>query len=596
MLKSESALKSKIQLSTKQNLALTVILYFVLLAVIRLIIEPYYELSDDLIFAEYIADGCYNIVFTNYFLVRIIAFVQDIIYPNNAYVLIYISLALFGMFAFVRLLIKKFSIIQASIIFSYIFCFAISSQLLIVSFTRLPALLCSVGILYLIYYYYQERWKSGYTCGFIMVLVGSMYRFKAFEAVAGVAAAYIASLIVISFIKNKKGKRITFDEFLKSLIKPAKLAIVIMLAASILFFRVASVNINTSTKELKYYNEYNFLRSALLDYDIPAYEDAPEEYDKIGIDSNDLKMLKTPHLDDEGAFTVEKLRKIKAIKDSAYNEQANLPQYLKNMMSTLIDDFRYKDGKAVLFISFLIILILYVLVIKKQKLLIPLAVSIAVFILMLYLHTKFRTPYRAAYPVWVPAMIFMLFSLDSKDCRKWFKKALKTDREKQLLMLPLLLIFMLGGLYLNMSTNEVFGINDNSDMGRQELSDYVRDNKDKFFELTGAASLFDENGDLKNIYYIKKADKNANYKTFSTTYYRLPYEDNLRKSIVKSDNMYTNLVNDGVYYVAFNNPEKYATGDNVKQYLEKYYYKDKTVGYRVVKELMEYTIYDFYIE
>lgn len=69
----------------------------------------------------------------------------------------------------------------------------------------------------------------------------------------------------------------------------------------------------------------------MYDYYILTYSEAKSDYDKIGVSENDLVMLQKLYMDDEGAFSIEKLKSIDQVK-SKYYKSISLFTTVKNMV------------------------------------------------------------------------------------------------------------------------------------------------------------------------------------------------------------------------------------------------------------------------
>lgn len=585
------------KLSEIKNKKPLVLLAFVAaFALARLLLYPYYENNDDCNFADYIAGGCYNMIFMNYFLVRAIGFIQDLIYPHNAYVLIHLFFVLLATFALIDIFRKKYASSKKTAFFALglIFSVYIISQLYIISFTRLSVYLCLVGYLYLIYYSKEKHWVKGYAVGLLLVIMGAMYRFDGFKAVTAIAAVYYVSLAATDYFESRR----SFDNLFKAAKSILSLNLILaVIASTVLCFGLnyASKAINTSTPELEYYCEYTSVRSAVWDYDIPSYDEAKADYDAIGIDANDLRMLFLGFMDDEGAFTLENLKAINAIKEKYNAENRTIKTVLSDMATSAIDDFSEFNKKAVLAIAFFAALLAFVLVNKNGRMLIPAALLLTVFALNMYLSYYGRTPLRAVYPIWMTSTVYLLFSFDKEYVRNNIQK-LKPNKSLKLLGVTAVLISYLVIPAVTFFIEDPLPVIDNK--YTVELNEYVCDesNSDKKFELNLSADLFDGNMDLPNSYYVKAINSDLNYKLFSCVYYRLPFDDENCRKILGTDNMYTNLVNENVLFPDLDMPKHAHYAPPMKAYLEKWYFPGRTVSYSTVAELEYFTVYDFYLE
>ena len=67
---------------------------------------------------------------------------------------------------------------------------------------------------------------------------------------------------------------------------------------------------DVSTDEKAYFKEYNDVRTQLVDYEVPSYEEHQEEYAALNLSSNDIMNLKRWCFADNEKFTLEILKKL----------------------------------------------------------------------------------------------------------------------------------------------------------------------------------------------------------------------------------------------------------------------------------------------
>lgn len=104
-----------------------------------------------------------------------------------------------------------------------------------------------------------------------MSCIGSMYRFEQFIA----CVALMSGLGICQMLKGRK----------KDVFKRVRRPLFGVLVMLLLSFGLKGFDtfVYQSDPQWKQYTEYNELRTELLDYDFPEYEDYEEEYEQLGI-------------------------------------------------------------------------------------------------------------------------------------------------------------------------------------------------------------------------------------------------------------------------------------------------------------------------
>ena len=143
--------------------------------------------------------------------------------------------------------------------------------------------------------------------GLVLAFTGALYRFKAFEMIL-VPMFGIGVYFALKAIKGKEKK------FFFQLAIP----FVILLAAS---FGANAYNshIYNSDPAWAEYMEYNNLRSDLLDFGFPDYDQNKELYDSLGISEYDLKVYQDWNFDDPDRFTIDTMQKLVDAKKATHH-------------------------------------------------------------------------------------------------------------------------------------------------------------------------------------------------------------------------------------------------------------------------------------
>ncbi|MCD8025729.1 MAG: hypothetical protein LUF33_02030 [Clostridiales bacterium] len=367
-----------------------------IIAILFLIIgETYYEIADNQTYSLFIADGDYKIVFTNYFLCLFCGFIQNIIYPLNAFVTVHLFFCFCAFTAITRVFLDKFNTITALCITLFLNGFFAVNHYLTISFTRAPALICVAGFLCIIHYINRSKWKLGTIIGAVFILIGSTYRFKIFEVALVMAVCFVIAKSISQYFSIGKPQRKISNMF-KIIFAPKRLIVCIITVAVCFSVYYVSDAINTSTDELSYYKQYTTARSVVWDHTIVDCDSYEEEYDKIGIDENDIAMLRAGYMDDEGAFTLEKLQQIKDIQPNNILETQYIVSTIKEMFETEIGFIIALGDKGMVCLAFVFVLIPFIIVCKKRNCFIPIFLMVVAFCFYLYLWFFWQSPLQSS--------------------------------------------------------------------------------------------------------------------------------------------------------------------------------------------------------
>lgn len=331
----------------------------------------------------------------------------------------------------------------------------------------------------------------------------------------------------------------------------------------------------------------------MYDYYILTYSEAKSDYDKIGVSENDLVMLQKLYMDDEGAFSIEKLKSIDQVK-SKYYKSISLFTTVKNMvMIEGLDALFGFNDKGMLIWIFAIALIILLITMKKRYYFIPLVLLFGVGVIYLYLWIIQRCVYRVVYgPVFV-AVLCMIYSINVKDIREWVKKFynkmysnITMKKRVYAGFLAFVLVFSAVVLPISFHGNLYMeGASSHPD-GYDEMISYIKSNPDKKFEFS-KVSMPTVKNQYENPLIINIPNSYKNTITFGGTYYR-DISSNKAIKDFGANNLYRNLINNNVYFV---NLKQSSDMKYFEIYLNEYYSKDNTIKMIPVKTIGSYTFY-----
>ncbi len=567
----------------------------IILIVCQFVFKLNFEILDEIVYSELIADGEKFTYFSNSFLIVIIGAIQKVIYPINAYAVFALAVSLASMITISYIFFDKFDFYKALILTVLLNGFTATSHYSMISFTRNPALLCTAGLLCILHFIYKQKWLSGVIWGAVLVVVGSFYRFKVFAVVALVFVVYVLSITIVKHLE--KDKKDYVKSFFKDLFEPKRLVCGILLVAvccSCYYIHLSSIS---NSSELSYYSSYTKARSEIYDFYTPSYEECKEEYDALGVDSEDLFFLDTMRFCDDKAYPLERLQKIGEVKNTVLSNDS-IVQVVINAVKNEASDALNKTDKAVLDLAVVIACLMFFILFKKKYWITEISLLLVSAFLYIYLHNLGRVLFRHAYIFWLPVIVFLMYTLDSnainEKIKLLFKNIVKKVSLKKItaLMLTFSIILTAGFSYAfwYKAKCQDNGRFDQLRELRSGISEYVKAHPDDRFELCKEANLFEGNIDNKSIYFINNEGRNGNSHIFQAIYYRLPYFNEFDKQIFGTNDLYGNLFNQNVYYVDYN----CWTSDHMKAHLQKYYTDEgENVSYDIVDEVDSYQIVKF---
>lgn len=138
----------------------------------------------------------------------------------------------------------------------------------------------------------------------IYIFVGGLMRKETLYAVAPFILIY-ASYFFIKYKKNTIKRIIPF----------------IIVCASLVLAWFGNEIVYRTDPDWKYFVEYNKVRTKVVDYGVPSYDEYNEEYEAIGLNRNDVVMLDNWQYADTDVFSIEKLEEIVKIRDNNREKQ-----------------------------------------------------------------------------------------------------------------------------------------------------------------------------------------------------------------------------------------------------------------------------------
>ncbi len=533
----------------------------------------HYELSDDWFFSSNIAEGNYNFTFCNYFIQLLSGLLQKIIYPVNAFMLLQLIFGFVAMttisYIFFYTFGKKKGFLLILLMESA-FAYNIYSM---ITFSKTAAVLVTAGGLMIFWAYLNKKRLIYSIFGLLLAIIGSFYRHQIFYSVIAVFAFFVLAYI----IHQKKSPGIKgFVQSCRGFFRFRMVAILVILVVTTLGCKSISKAIIFSDEELAYYRTYNSLRSSVVDFQIPSFEEESEKYQKLGISENDIEMLRNWYIDDQGVASVEILREISQIQEGRQNKV----DYLVNM---IISFFRLAE--LLLLIVYVVVVVGILLVCRKRARLFVGLITAAVALLYGYLFMIGRSNHRSVFSIWFAATVCLLYAVQFFEMKEWFPKKKRFLSKHIVSVCILISIFNATyGIYVAIPSLVV-----TSDLTFPEFESYIASSENKTFALGRASYLLFRNMvELEHPMIIGENEAFEKCVYFGTPYYAHPrYNRLLREKGI--DNLYTALAEkDNLYFV---DHYMYIDIGKIVTYLNEQYGEDKYYDSVLVHQVEEFNIY-----
>lgn len=571
-------------LKNKRNLFFSLLLNSFVFTLFLCFTNLYYDMADSEIFSVYIAEGYYNIAFTNYFLCALCGFIQGFIYPINSFVVVELVLTLFSFIMITYVFSEKFGIVKSFLIMVFLYGFFGVNHYSTISFTLTPAILCAAGFLCLIHFCLKEKkWLFGSIIGIVLLCFASMYRFMVYEAALLVAGVFYITYCIIRF--SRKGTKLT--EKLKKIFNKKFIILFLVLILSTFLLNYLSSFINNSSEELRYANEYTALRSSVWDHRYIDYHIEKEAYDAIGVSENDLKMLEKMYMDDEGAFSVDNLKEIRKIREENNAENSSFVSIFVEMVKVEVSDaiFAVTD-KGMLIWAFVIAIVLFFFIMRRRNYVVSIALTGLLLIIYYGLWISGRCLYRAVYGCVLCAIVFLIYSIDFNECRNWVKNLRKRKSFNIIVIVGTIAISAVM-LPLSFSCNlHMEEMNTHFD-GYNEVLSMIKENSDKKYMFSKGSSVVTVDN-YKNPLLISVPEYLENTISFDGTYYRTPYSNQKVKEF-GTDNLYSYIIdNENVFFIDSADVNYYKCFET---YLNEHYSKGKQIEMELENTIGDYNIY-----
>lgn len=294
------------------------------------LMRPSFETNDDIVFAE-LGSGLRGVkdahfVFQNYILGLICRFLYQVTGRLPWYTILQYAVLLTAFSAVTYVLMNRlegYSGLYLSLVF--LCCFGYEAYIHI-QFTKTGGIAAAAAVFLLLHVIDREKfsvWEFFWGIG--LGLLGFMYREDQFWASSALMAG--SGLCFLLTLKKRYPGRA-----LKKLAVCAGSFLVLLLSVAV---AGGFDSYMYSGEEWRQYQEFNDLRSKLLDYGFPDYDSSREVYQELGITREAYELYKTWNFNDPEKFTAEMMERLVEEKAGRTFHWGQVLNFLKRFPSDL---------------------------------------------------------------------------------------------------------------------------------------------------------------------------------------------------------------------------------------------------------------------
>ena len=368
--------------------------------------RPSFETNDDIVFAE-LGSGLRGVkdahlVFQNYGLGMIYRLLYGVTGRLPWYTIVQYMI-LFAAFTVVTyVLISRLGEISGLCLFVILACGFGYEGYIHLQFTKTAGIEAAAAVFLLLYLLEQEKYSWwGIAGGILLAVIAYMYREDQFWASCGLmAGAGLLFLFDLRKYRNKKLRRLG----------------ICVLTFGVLLLSVFGVDRWDSSKyrsaEWEEYQEFNQLRSELLDYGFPDYDSNQEIYEELGISREAYELYKSWNFNDTEKFDTEVMKKLVDLKQKRPLTIRTVTAFLRRFPSDLL--------RMPMFYFFAVFAVLWLLCGKKDVCSVISVLAECLLLVVVYFYLYYQGRYmvnRVDVGLWFSACLVMLWIFSSGEVR-----------------------------------------------------------------------------------------------------------------------------------------------------------------------------------
>lgn len=389
-----------------RKISVALISNFLILGAMAAFMRPSFETNDDIVFAE-LGSGLRGVkdahlVFQNYGLGMIYRLLYGVTGRLPWYTIVQYMI-LFAAFTVVTyVLISRLGEISGLCLFVILACGFGYEGYIHLQFTKTAGIAAAAAVFLLLYLLEQEKYSWwGIAGGILLAVIAYMYREDQFWASCGLmAGAGLLFLFDLRKYRNKKLRRLG----------------ICVLTFGVLLLSVFGVDRWDFSKyrsaEWKEYQEFNQLRSELLDYGFPDYDSNQEIYEELGISREAYELYKSWNFNDTEKFDTEVMKKLVDLKQKRPLTIRTVTAFLRRFPSDLL--------RMPMFYFFAVFAVLWLLCGKKDVFSIISVLAECLLLVAVYFYLYYQGRYmvnRVDVGLWFSACLVMLWIFSSGEVR-----------------------------------------------------------------------------------------------------------------------------------------------------------------------------------
>ena len=389
-----------------RKISVALISNLLILGAMAAFMRPSFETNDDIVFAE-LGSGLRGVkdahlVFQNYGLGMIYRLLYGVTGRLPWYTIVQYMI-LFAAFTVVTyVLMSRLGEISGLCLFVILACGFGYEGYIHLQFTKTAGIVAAAAVFLLLYLLEQEKYSWwGIAGGILLAVIAYMYREDQFWASCGLmAGAGLLFLFDLRKYRNKKLRRLG----------------ICVLTFGVLLLSVFGVDRWDSSKyrsaEWKEYQEFNQLRSELLDYGFPDYDSNQEIYEELGISREAYELYKSWNFNDTEKFDTEVMKKLVDLKQKRPLTIRTVTAFLRRFPSDLL--------RMPMFYFFAVFAVLWLLCGKKDVCSVISVLAECLLLVAVYFYLYYQGRYmvnRVDVGLWFSACLVMLWIFSSGEVR-----------------------------------------------------------------------------------------------------------------------------------------------------------------------------------
>ena len=389
-----------------RKISVVLISNLLILGAMAAFMRPSFETNDDIVFAE-LGSGLRGVkdahlVFQNYGLGMIYRLLYGVTGRLPWYTIVQYMI-LFAAFTVVTyVLISRLGEISGLCLFVILACGFGYEGYIHLQFTKTAGIAAAAAVFLLLYLLEQEKYSWwGIAGGILLAVIAYMYREDQFWASCGLmAGAGLLFLFELRKYRNKKLRRLG----------------ICVLTFGVLLLSVFGVDRWDSSKyrsaEWKEYQEFNQLRSELLDYGFPDYDSNQEIYEELGISREAYELYKSWNFNDTEKFDTEVMKKLVDLKQKRPLTGKTVTAFLKRYPSDLL--------KMPMFYVFAVFVLVWLIWGRKDIFSVLSVLAEWMMLMAVYFYLYYQGRYmvnRVDVGLWFSACLVMLWIISAGKLR-----------------------------------------------------------------------------------------------------------------------------------------------------------------------------------